>query len=603
MNWLARGLILIPVIAAVGALLCPPGARRLLGSLAIGAAAGAVALAGGQLISGARVEQTPLLPSVPSGAGSLDLLLHSDRSSALLSVMVATVTLAVQCFSVRYQQSDSRYRAYSSAISLFAAAMLLVIAAEDLVLLLIGWEVMGLCSYLLIGHDRTATARGAAAQAFLVTRTADLAVVGGIILLWFSTGTTRITEVLAAPISEPVRLAAVAGILIGVLGKSAQLPFSHWLPAAMAGPTPVSALIHAATMVAAGAVVLIRLEPLLRSVPVMRSALALVAAVTMVLAALAACAQADLKRVLAWSTIGQMSYLLAAIAVGSPQLGAAPALAQLLAHASFKALLFLLAGALAWSAHSTKFNDLAGGLRGSRFLLFAGTTALASLAGFPLLAGFIGKEAVLLAATEAASAGQWAGWLVLLSALISGMITAGYATRSWLLLTRPSGVPVFLPGTLTWPLILLLMPTVGAGFLWWPGLLPGSLHPDWGTAVLTTALALIGAGITYRMGRDGVDPATRLPNWWRDLAGPGRALDDRLVIRQQSLVIHPISKVVSAIAWVEEHLLEGVNRGFQRLIARIGAALTQAQTGATTGYLRWLWIAGLGAILAGVSWR
>src|SRR5262249_54447410 len=227
--------------------------------------------------------------------------------------------LAVQVYSVEYMGADTRYPAYAAEVSLFTAAMLVVTLSGDLLALLIGWGVMGLCSDLLVGHYRDLPeAPGAAVKAFLVTRVGDVGFLLGVLWLGVHAGTFRITGILAAVPAMPTGVLTGATLLLtlGVAGKSAQFPLHTWLPDAMAGPTPISALIHAATMVAAGIYLVLRLHPAFAAAPVTLGVLAVVAAVTMVLGGLAALGQDDIKRVLAWSTVSPLAHLLGRAAGG-----------------------------------------------------------------------------------------------------------------------------------------------------------------------------------------------------------------------------------------------------------------------------------------------
>ncbi len=293
-------------------------------------------------------------------------------------------------------------------MSLFTAAMLLVVQADDLVLLLIGWEVMGLCSYLLVGHDsERRAARRAAVKAFLVTRVGDVGFVLGLITIITATRTASITDAPAA--ADPVRVCPAgsgrsrcSSSWPGWSGKSAQFPLHTWLPDAMEGPTPISALIHAATMVAAGAYVVARLLPLFALSAAARDVLAVIACISMLGAALAAFGQVDLKRLLAYSTISQVAYLLGALAVApATGAGAGPGIAHLLAHAGFKALLFLAAGVFTFVSGTTLLTGLGGSWRRTPLVAACFTLGLAALAGVPPLSGFWSKEAVLAAAESA----------------------------------------------------------------------------------------------------------------------------------------------------------------------------------------------------------
>ncbi|HKS99517.1 MAG TPA: NADH-quinone oxidoreductase subunit L, partial [Rugosimonospora sp.] len=421
----------VPAALALIGLLLPTGARRLAAVLGIGGAAAALVVAIALAAGGGVVESGRQL--VDFGSLPVTLTARVDPRAALVAIAVGTVALAVQVYSVTYLAHDDRYPPYAAQVSLFTAAMLLVVVAGDLVVLLVGWEVMGICSYLLIGHDRTLPeAPRAAVKAFLVTRIGDVGFLLGIALLGLSTGSFRIADVLAAHHSAGRLTAATLLLLAGVAGKSAQFPLHTWLPDAMAGPTPISALIHAATMVAAGIYVVARLYPLFAAAPTTLAVLGVVAAVTMLLGALAATAQDDIKRVLAWSTVSQIAYMAGALAVG-----AAPvALFHLLSHAAFKALLFLAAGCV---IHAVGSNSMAlmGGLRRALPVTFAcSTIGLAALAGVPPFAGFWSKDEVLAAAARAGGgsgpAAAWVGWLVWLAGLATALLTAWYATRLWL---------------------------------------------------------------------------------------------------------------------------------------------------------------------------
>jgi len=246
---------------------------------------------------------------------------------------VALVGLAIQLFTKWYLHDDDRYGVFVASVSLFLAGMLLVVLSGDLVLTLVGWEVMGWCSYLLIGHNsRRDSASRAAIKAFLVTRTADLAFVIGLIILASGAQTTSIRDLMVYWATLPgstLLTAAFICLLSGIAGKSAQFPFHDWLPDAMEGPTPASALIHAATMVAAGTFVLSRLFPIFVLSDPARLVLAVITAVTMIGAAIIAFGQSDLKRLLAYSTVSQIAIMLSALAVAPASTGAGPAVLHL----------------------------------------------------------------------------------------------------------------------------------------------------------------------------------------------------------------------------------------------------------------------------------
>jgi len=434
--------ILVPFLAAILGLLA---ARNRVASSFISSAGATVSLfAGGYVLY--AIHHDPFTPAVatvgplPLGPLQMPLNLLVDDLSAIVVVAVAIVGLAVQLFSTWYLHEDDRYGVFVASVSLFLAAMFLVVLSGDLVLTLVGWEVMGWCSYLLIGHNsRKESANKAATKAFLVTRIADLAFVIGLIILASGVSSTSIPVVIARWPDLPVAslTAAFLCLLIGVAGKSAQFPFHDWLPDAMEGPTPASALIHAATMVAAGTFLLARLFPIFVLSDPARLALAVITAVTMVGAAVIAFGQSDLKRMLAYSTLSQIALMLSALAVAPASVGAGPGVLHLLSHAMFKALLFLAVGWLSVLVAGTAAVKMSGGVRYHPQLRLPLAIGLLALAGVPPLVGFVSKEYVLGAAFDNVSeSGSVAGWIVLVAFGMTVVLTAAYCTRAWLVLTH-----------------------------------------------------------------------------------------------------------------------------------------------------------------------
>ncbi|MEU9159280.1 NADH-quinone oxidoreductase subunit L [Streptomyces sp. NPDC048424] len=519
---------LLPFLGAVAGLLfgrTAPGFVRPLAILpTLGAAVLAVIVAvrqgGGPAISTAT-ELTP------TGSVPIDLSLYLDGFAVLVAVLVGLVATCVQLYSTAYLREDPRYPSYAALVSLFTSAMLLVVYSGDLMVLLVGWEVMGICSYFLVGHYwETEAARSASLKAFLVTKLGDVPFLIGLFALAADSGSFQITKILgtvaAGGLDHPTLIALL--LLAGVAGKSAQFPLHTWLPDAMAGPTPVSALIHAATMVAAGVYFIARLLPVFAASRAALVVMAVMAAVTMVGSALAALAQDDIKRVLAYSTIGQLGYMTGALAVGDR--GAA--VFHLLSHGVFKALLFLGAGVI---IHAAGTNSLAAMSRMDGLTkripdaFWTMTIALLALAAIPPFAGFFSKEAVLVAAEQTATghsdfAPTSAGWLVLVAGVLTALLTAAYATRLWLMAFRGRGAaapdhgkePVAMTGVL-W---LLAIPSVGFGLAaspiadWFDG---GELTPTLVTSVLGTGAAVIGVMLTYALwqraeARTATTPAT-----------------------------------------------------------------------------------------------
>ncbi|MGW8981100.1 NADH-quinone oxidoreductase subunit 5 family protein [Streptomyces parvus] len=461
----------------------------------------------------------------PTGSVPIDLALHLDGFAVLVAVLVTVVATCVQLYSTAYLRDDARYPSYAALVSLFTSAMLLVVYSGDLMVLLVGWEIMGICSYFLVGHYwETPEARAASLKAFLVTKLGDVPFLIGLFALAAETGSFRITKILAAVanggLEHPTLIALL--LLAGVAGKSAQFPLHTWLPDAMAGPTPVSALIHAATMVAAGIYFVARLLPVFAASGAALVVLAVMAAVTMIGSGLAALAQDDIKRVLAYSTIGQLGYMSGALAVGDR--GAA--VFHLISHGAFKAVLFLAAGVV---IHAAGTNSLAAMSRMSGLArripdaYWTMTVALLALAAIPPFAGFFSKEAVLVAAEHTALGDRTvapaaAGWTILIAGLLAAVLTASYAVRLWLLAFRRRGAEVpdhgKQPLAVTSVLWILTVPTIGfgltAGMLgdWFDG---HGLTPSLTTAVLSTGVTLVGGLVTYGAWRHTTALAARTP--------------------------------------------------------------------------------------------
>ncbi|WP_030232257.1 NADH-quinone oxidoreductase subunit L [Streptomyces sp. NRRL S-350] len=549
---------LVPALPALGAAATlavgkkAPGAARPLAIVPVAVSAVLALVVALQLGTGQTLDAATRL--TPTGGPDIALALHLDGFSSLISVLVGLVATCVQVYSTAYLKEDPRYPSYAALVSLFTAAMFLVVYSGDLIVLLVGWEVMGLCSYFLIGHHwESADARSASLKAFLVTKLGDVPFLFGIFLLGADAGSFRIPDVLAAAgegrLGHPTLIALL--LLAGVAGKSAQFPLHTWLPDAMAGPTPVSALIHAATMVAAGIYLVARLLPVFLLSGAALVVLAVMAAVTMIGSALCALAQDDLKRVLAYSTVGQLGYMAGALASGDRE----ASVFHLVSHGAFKALLFLAAGVVIHAAHTNSISAMSRipGLR--KRVPDAYWTlgiALVALVGLPPFSGFFSKEAVLTAAEHAAkgealtnglgpasAVPQAAGWIVLISAGLTALLTAAYATRLFLVAFHsPAGAaaaaPQVLPAAdratvpadheadapyspeldeadpasaeppaMRWPLWVLAIPTMGFGIAglrsdWLPALLDGGpLRPSGVTAVTSTGLAVVGVLAAY----------------------------------------------------------------------------------------------------------
>ena len=365
------------------------------------------------------------------GSFSVDATLRVDPLSALMVLVITGVGFLIHLYAAGYMADDPGYGRFFATMNLFVASMLVLVLADDLLVLYLGWEGVGVCSYLLIGFWYADPANGAAARkAFIVTRIGDAALLVCLLMLGWKFGTLHIDSLVAAARDTWIVGAPIAGIaaillLVGAIGKSAQVPLQIWLPDAMAGPTPVSALLHAATMVTAGVYLIARLHEMFLLAPAVLAAVATVGAITAFGAACAALTQNDIKRVLAYSTVSQIGYMFAALGVA----GFAAAMFHFVTHAFFKALLFLSAGVVTHGTHGETDLRRLGGLRRSRAL--PGTAALAavgaaSLAGLPLItSGFYSKDAILWATLEGSFARP--GLLVVL--LITAGLTSLYAFR------------------------------------------------------------------------------------------------------------------------------------------------------------------------------
>ncbi|MEV8016728.1 NADH-quinone oxidoreductase subunit L [Streptomyces sp. NPDC086554] len=631
---------LLPFLGAAAGLLLGrtiPGLVRPLAVLPTLAALVLAVLVATRQGGGADIDSATEL--TPTGSVPIELALHIDGFGALVAVLVGVVASCVQIYSTGYLRDDPRYPSYAALVSLFTSAMLLVVYSGDLMVLLVGWEIMGICSYFLVGHYwETPEARAASLKAFLVTKLGDVPFLIGLFALAVDAGSFRITTVLATVadggLDHPTLIALL--LLAGVAGKSAQFPLHTWLPDAMAGPTPVSALIHAATMVAAGVYFVARLLPVFAASAAALVVLAVMAAVTMAGSALAALAQDDIKRVLAYSTIGQLGYLTGALAVG--ERGAA--VFHLLSHGAFKALLFLGAGVI---IHAAGTNSLAAmsRMKGLRDRVpdafWTMTVALFALAAIPPFSGFFSKEAVLGAAEHAATghsetAPTAAGWIVLVAGLLTALLTAAYATRLWLLAFNGKGAEApdhgRQPVTMTAVLWVLAVPSLAFGLT--VGVLPDwfdghELTPTLTTSVLGTGLALVGGLVTYGAWRHTTALAARVPMGAvaadaeadgglveaeaiathapaygdvaaaHDPADPGRLLLGPLYRHAavgfhvdavySALFVRPVQAAASLVRFLDREVVDTYVRGAGTAPRWLGTAVRRAQTGNVQTYL------------------
>jgi NADH-quinone oxidoreductase subunit L len=426
---------LVPALPLAGFLLLSLGGARLtpraggmIGTGALALAALVALLIGAEFIASpppGHVYRQQLWSWISVAGFTPQIGFYLDALALTMLLVVTLVGFLIHLYSTEYMQGDEGYKRFFAYMNLFVAAMCVLLLADNLLLLYLGWEGVGLCSYLLIGFWYREPDNGRAARkAFIVTRAGDTALAVGLLLLFTHAGTPDIQLLMQRlalqwPPGSVLPVAAALLLLGGALGKSAQLPLHTWLPDAMAGPTPVSALIHAATMVTAGVYLIARTHVLFTLAPSVQLAVAVIGALTLLMAGCAALAQRDIKRILAYSTMSQIGYMFLALGVGAWT----TAIFHFMTHACFKALLFLAAGAVILRLHHEQDIFKMGGLRREMpavFLTFLiGSAALAAL---PLVtAGFYSKDQILWQAWASPLGGPWlwaAGWV---GALLTGL--------------------------------------------------------------------------------------------------------------------------------------------------------------------------------------
>ncbi|HEY7539928.1 MAG TPA: NADH-quinone oxidoreductase subunit L [Methylomirabilota bacterium] len=522
---------------------------------------------------------------IPADGGPIATVgvLVDPLTNAML-VLVTLVSLLVQIYSLAYLSDErpaplGRYYTYQS---LFVFSMLGLVLAPGFLQMFVFWELVGLCSYLLIGfwYERPAAAR-AAVKAFWITKLGDVGFIVGIVLLWSATGTFEFTELFEKAQNNELAIPGLAVIMfliyLGAVGKSAQFPLHVWLPDAMEGPTPVSALIHAATMVTAGVYMVTRTEPLFALVPGVMTLIAWVGAFTALLAATMACVEGDIKRVLAYSTVSQLGYMMAA--AGS---GAAPAgFLHLLTHGLFKALLFLAAGAV---IHAVGTNDIfrMGGLframPHTAIVFIVGTLALA---GVPPLAGFFSKEAVLGGVWEA----QLTGPFLMLA--LTALLTAFYMFRvvfvTFFGRAPAGGHPHEAPWLMRGPLWLLAALTLIFGIRLAMHGGEAAEAPAW-LAPFSVGLALAGFALAWAMYQRGaIDPARMSAVLAPlDYLARRRYGLDALYAGLYRGVILGFSRL---IGWIDRYFVDGILNALTALTLRAGDGLRHIQSGRAQDYV------------------
>lgn len=480
--------------------------RTLIALLGAGSIGLAALLVAGQVIAyldDPAVRTTLLWTWMTVADLNVGISFYIDGLSIVMLSVISGVGFLIHVYSIEFMWEDASFSRFFAYMNLFVGAMLVLVMADNLLLLFLGWEGVGMCSYLLVGFWYQNPANGAAARkAFVVTRVGDALMALGLFLLFTELGTLDIQPLLAAAnlkweVGESLPVLATMLLLGGAVGKSAQFPLHTWLPDAMAGPTPVSALIHAATMVTAGVYLIARLHGLFLLAPLTLAVVAYLGLATLLLAATAALVQHDIKRILAYSTISQIGYMFLALGVGAFSYS----VFHLMTHAFFKALLFLAAGALTHCLHHEHNIFRMGGLRSRLPVVFLSfLIGSAALAALPFTAGFYSKDGILLAAYAAEGAGPWL-WF---GGLLGALLTSIYSFR--LLFTAFFGnaqiEPDRKPGwRMAVPLLLLCLLSLLGGAIGQPleGVLPERMHPEVPHTVewLSIGMPILGVVFAY----------------------------------------------------------------------------------------------------------
>jgi NADH-quinone oxidoreductase subunit L len=561
----------------------------------------------------ARAFTVHVLPWLDVAGFTVDWSLLVDPLSGVMLLLVTGVGLLVHIYSLGYMAHDERYERFFAYLNLFAASMLVLVLGSSFLVLFVGWELVGLSSYLLIGFwfERTEYA-AAAKKAFVTNRIGDVGFMVAMFVIFATFGSLEFAEVLpmAATASTGVLVAIGLLLFVGATGKSAQIPLYVWLPDAMAGPTPVSALIHAATMVTAGVYLVARTSPIYAQIPDVGLLVAWVGGITAFVAAAIACAQVDLKKILAYSTVSQLGYMFIGVGVGDN----VAAIFHLLTHGFFKALLFLAAGSVMHAmADATDIRRM-GGLFSS--LPITATTSLIgvlAIAGFPYTSGFFSKEEILAAAAETPGAeGVW------LLGLVVAAMTAFYMLRWFMLIFLgdrrwPDGVhPHESPLSMTLPLAVLAVLAIVGGALnldpetgWLHGWLDGTVvlfsHAEtWipEAAHLPAALAAAGIGLVaaFLMYR-AVDMATV------GVGGGPRAIARRTFYVDEAYELLTVTlggALATGLARTDRGGIDGVVNGAGRMTRGLAGQLRRTQSGYVRSYALGI-VAGtvfLGAVVA-----
>ncbi|GAA4874109.1 NADH-quinone oxidoreductase subunit L [Paenibacillus vulneris] len=529
------------------------------------------------------------------GTFSLNMGFEVTNLNALMLVIVTLVSLLVNLYSKGYMEGDERINVFFAYIALFTFSMLGLVISENLLELYIFWELVGVCSFLLVGFWYfKPEARAAAKKAFIVTRIGDVGLLIAILLLFWAMPnhsldfTSIHNAVTGGKISGGMATLIAILIFVGAIGKSGQFPLHTWLPDAMEGPTPISALIHAATMVAAGVYLVARTFDIFQASPAALTVVACIGGFTAIFAATIGTAQNDIKRVLAYSTVSQLGYMMMALGIGT-SVAYTAGIFHLFTHAFFKALLFLGAGSVIHSVHTQDIHEM-GGL-GSKMKITAWTFGIGALAlsGIPPLSGFWSKDAIL---AEAYTHNQLLFWV----GLIAAFFTAFYMSRLFFLVFM--GKPRHQehvhesPATMTLPLIVLAVLAVVAGFVFtpfspWLGTwLTGHAEEESANAVvmiLSTVVGLLGIGLGYlvyvkkTISSDAV--SSRAP-WLYRLLNRKYYIDE---IYEQ-VIVRPLKGLGLVLHLFDEYVVDGIVKLASYSVVGIGRIGSRLQNGQVQTY-------------------
>jgi NADH-quinone oxidoreductase subunit L len=566
---------------------------------------------------GERTVTLEVFPWIVAGGFRADIAFQVDQLSIVMMLIVTGVGFLIHVYSAGYMHGDPGFWRFFAYLNLFIFAMLTLILADNFLLMFLGWEGVGLCSYLLIGfwYDRKfeqGTTGDAAKKAFIVNRIGDLGFLTGMFLIYVTFGSLRFQTVFSQAatmtVGAPVLLLITLALFLGATGKSAQIPLFVWLPDAMAGPTPVSALIHAATMVTAGVYMVARCSVLYSLAPVAMGVVASVGAATALFAATIGLVQNDIKKVLAYSTISQLGYMFLALGVGAFSAG----IFHLMTHAFFKALLFLGSGAVIHAMHDEQDIRKMGGLGKSLPITYAtflvGTIAIA---GIPPLSGFFSKDEILW---DAFSRGSWVLWL---AGFAGAGITALYMFRLLALTFQGEsrwdrGVhPHEAPATMTIPLLVLALLSAIGGFAGIPQSLGGGnaferwLEPVFAPAMEKLAPAVPQGEITEYV-LMGLSVGVALAGlyvarmWYlrrkeipglvvRKVPAAYRILLNKYYVDEfyEGAVVRPAVRGSELLLWkgIDVNVIDRIVNGAAQITAAAGRGLRLIQTGVVQNYM------------------